>query len=73
MKQERKAARDKLKSIKTLAEFSDYLSNLAITDEQRQVTFLHYARGFSYAKISLELNMSVPCAKAMVASALDKI
>lgn len=58
MNPKRKAARDRLYSIKTKAELVELIESLNITDEERDIAMMVLSRGWSYTKVSMETGYS---------------
>lgn len=59
MNPKRKAAMDRLMSVKTKAELSRILSEMNITDEEREMALMVLSNGWSYTKVSMETGFSV--------------
>lgn len=58
MRPERKAARDKAMSLKTVADLDELLESLNITDDERRIARLVLSRGWSYTRVAMETDFS---------------
>lgn len=73
MKASRKAARDKLQSIKTVEELQNYLDELTITDDQKHIALLALVKGWSRQQISNETGYSVRQVGKLLEKVYDKM
>ena len=58
MREDRKAAREFVKNIKTKADLEDYIGMLNLTDEEREIAIMIFGKGWSRAKIAMETGFS---------------
>lgn len=73
MKQSRKLARERLNSIRTVSELRAFLAEMRLTDEEREIGFMIFAYGWSYARIAAEVNLSERQVKRKVARIYDRL
>lgn len=58
MRPDRKAARDRVKSIQTRADLDAYLELLNLTDDERNIARMMFGNGWTRAKIAMETGYS---------------
>lgn len=73
MRADRKRARDYVKSIKTRAELESYLDMLNLTDEERDIAFLMFGKGYSRTRIALETGYSESHVKRKMSRIYDRM
>lgn len=73
MRANRKAARDLLNSLRTLPELEQYLQMLRLTDDERDVARMIYAKGYSRQQIAMKTGYSKRQVDRMVARIHDRL
>lgn len=73
MDRKRKEAREKLHGIRTKQELFEYLDNLVLTDEEKQVAIEMFLYGFSHIQISMKHSFSVEKSKKIINKVLSKV
>ena len=73
MRKNRKEARDLLNSLHTVSELEKYLQMLRITDEEREVARMIYAKGYSRQQIAMQTGYSKRQVDRMVAKIHDRL
>lgn len=73
MDDENARTRNKVKNIRTVAEFEDLIGSAMITEEEREIMRMHYKDGKTLSYISYELGMSEATIKRKHRKILMKI
>lgn len=73
MREDRKAARDFVKSMKTRAELDSYLNMLNLTDEERNIARMMFGNGWTRVRIALETGYSEDQVKRKVCRIYDRM
>lgn len=73
MKPDRKAARERVKNIKTRADLEEYLDLLNLTDEEREIALLLFGKGYSRTRIAMETGYSHDQVKRKIARIYDRM
>ncbi len=73
MRADRKAAREFVKGIKTREDLEKYLDMLNLTDEEREIAFMLFSKGWTRAKIALETGYSEGQIKRKICKIYDRM
>lgn len=73
MRADRRAARNFVKSIKTRADLEDYLNMLNLTDEEREIALMMFGKGWTRARIALEMGYSEFQVKRKISRIYDRM
>lgn len=73
MKPHRKKARDYLMAIRTKEELLNYLNELTISEEQKQIVIDIYGNGLSHQQIAFKYNISIEKSRKIIQKVLDKV
>lgn len=73
MNEERKAKKRAIQNIRTIDEYNAFVSNLKITDEQKEIMHMIFVKGYDYRLIGDKFGYSERTVKAKVRKILDKI
>lgn len=73
MRASRRAAREKIKSVKTRAELDEWLEMLNLTDEERDIARMVYGRGYTLTQVSMETGYSVRQVSRKLAKIQDRM
>lgn len=69
----RKEARARVKAIKTFDELKRHVDSLNLTDEEKEIALMVYAKGWTRQKIAMETGYSVRQIARKIAKINDKI
>lgn len=69
----RKEARARVKAIKTFDELKRHVDSLNLTDEEKEIALMVYAKGWTRQKIAIETGYSVRQIARKIAKINDKI
>ena len=69
----RKEARARVKAIKTYEELKSHVDSLNLTDEEKEIALMVYAKGWTRQKIAMETGYSVRQIARKIAKINDKI
>lgn len=73
MSPERKAAKERLMSIKSRADLEEYLGSLNITDEEREIALKVFGNGWSLTRIQIELGYTQRQLRKRLSKIYDKM
>lgn len=73
MKTNRKNAREYLKRMKTVEEFTNFINSLMLTPEEKLIVKDIYINGLSHVQISMKYNISIEKSHKIIQKLLDKV
>lgn len=73
MNPKHKNKRTEIKQIKTISEYNEYVNTLKITDEQKQLMYYVFVKGYDYRLIADKLGVSESTIKARMRRLLKSI
>lgn len=73
MRDDRKQAREFAKSMKTTAELDAYLNMLNLTDDEREIARMIFAKGWTRTRIAMETGYSESQVKRKICRIYDRM
>ena len=73
MNHARKNKRKEIKSIKTISEYNEYIDSLKLTDDQKELMYYVFVKGYDYRLIADKLGVSEATIKSRMRKLLEKI